>query len=254
MQWVIQNSIGFAALENNCLPLLRVLEEMDLPIFTCGITEDQIVTGLAEIDLTLPTMFYGSTLLPKLISGMNFKPGIFWNESWWDLYENTKTIPVMLNQNIESLTFGDLFSRWIDEPKFIKSQKVKTITGQVIEIEEKDQWIEEHQYLDLNDTVYLCPIHKIEREWRFWILNGKLITGSLYKKFGCRMTREPIDSKIWDYVQNCLVQYTPSNNIVMDVAQFENGDLKIIEFNSINSSGFYNADIKKIVETLENEL
>jgi len=60
-----------------------------------------------------------------------------------------------------------------------------------------------------------------------------------------------IESKTWDAARKFAEGWLPSQNIVMDIAELRTGEFKIIEFNSLNSSGFYCAEIDKIVVALE---
>jgi ATP-grasp domain, R2K clade family 3 len=255
MQWIIQNSIGFSALQDNCLPLVNVLREMAVPHSFCGIALDQqIITGLEEVDSSKPVIFYGATLLPILVQKLGiYSPGVYWNDDWWKPEHWIQNRQDLLNQDIRIITFQELSNNWgkfVSEPTFIKSNNVKILTGQVIEPEEHDSWLDEH-ILNPEDLLCLSPYQKIESEWRFWIVNGKLITGSYYKDNGCRITRKPITKEVWDIAEHFSEGWLPNPNIVMDIALLANGKYKVIEFNSINSSGFYNSQIRKVVESLE---
>jgi len=44
-------------------------------------------------------------------------------------------------------------------------------------------------------------------------------------------------------------KWLPNRNVVMDLALVDN-ELKVIEFNCINCSGFYNHDVRKIFDAL----
>lgn len=250
--WIIQTSMQWQALQNNCAPLISILQKLNTPFTTCGIIPfEHIITGLENIDFSKPTMFYGGTLLPILAKKLNCNTGIFWEDRWFDPNNWKSNRNDMLNQQIKTITLSQLRENWIEEPSFVKSIAVKELTGMVLEGPDKEWFFEE--YAELNPDLQICcsPVQNIEREWRFWIIDGKVITGSLYKKYGYLTIREPIESNIWDIAEKLSAQWIPNDTIVMDIAQLTNGDFKIVEFNSINSSGFYNANIEKIIIAIE---
>ena len=52
-----------------------------------------------------------------------------------------------------------------------------------------------------------------------------------------------------DFVNNMISLYQPTKAFVMDIAYTDEG-LKIVELNCINCSGFYEANIQKIIMEL----
>jgi len=47
-------------------------------------------------------------------------------------------------------------------------------------------------------------------------------------------------------------KWLPYDCVVMDIAELATGEYKVVEFNSINSSGFYEHNITAVVEALSN--
>ena len=73
----------WAALHNNCEPLIVALQRMNRSFSLCGIIPfEHKITGLEDINLLKPTIFYGSTLLPILAKNLNCNAGIWYDESW----------------------------------------------------------------------------------------------------------------------------------------------------------------------------
>jgi len=254
MNWIIQDSMTWAALQNNCNPLITALQKLNKKFHTCGVIPfDNVITGIENIDLSKSTMFYGGTLLPILAKKLNTNLEIFWEDEWfypaiWAANRND-----MLNQEITERTIGDLKTNWIFEPTFIKSKEVKELTGMVLEGEDKDWWLKE--YSDLTSDVEICcsPAQNIEKEWRFWIIDGNIVTGSQYKRNGCLAIKSPIENSVFNKAIELSNSWLSNPNIVMDIAEMRNGTFKVVEFNSIHSSGFYNANVENFINAMENK-
>lgn len=251
LNWIIQDSLSWAALQNNCNPLINALQKLNKPFYACGVIPfEHKITGLEDVDFTNPSFFYGGTLLPILAKQFT-SCGIFYEDSWWNPKTWSENRNDMLNQDISISTIGELRKNWINEPIFIKPIAVKEFTGMVLEGPDKKWWYDE--YSELKDDLEICvsPTINIEKEWRFWIIDGKVITGSLYKTYGYLTIKEPASKEIYEMANEMSHNWLPNKTIVMDVALLSNNTYKIVEFNSINSSGFYNANIEKIILALE---
>jgi hypothetical protein len=91
----------------------------------------------------------------------------------------------------------------------------------------------------------------IQKEWRVWVVSGQVVTWSLYKMAGQMVVRQEIDEDALDFVKK-MVEANPnySEAYVIDVCRTEN-DLRIIETNCINFSGYYDADLQKLIDAME---
>jgi len=92
---------------------------------------------------------------------------------------------------------------------------------------------------------------KILKEWRLWIVEGKVVTFSLYKE-GARVDYRPeIDADALEFGQFLADAHpTYSHAYVMDLCRTPDG-LRMIETNSLNAAGLYAADLQKLVEAIE---
>jgi hypothetical protein len=177
----------------------------------------------------------------------------FWGSDWFDPNTWTGKRSDLLNEQIRMLTVAELRADWIEDVSFIKPVRVKAFTGMVIEPEkaDHDNWLIEQSEMDGGELLVMSPVHKIEREWRFFVLEGEVITGSVYRKDGYRAQRWPVSPDAWAAARRAVKEWMPSQNIVIDLARTWDGEYKVIEFNSISSSGFYNSDVKLLVERME---
>ena len=91
----------------------------------------------------------------------------------------------------------------------------------------------------------------IQKEWRVWVVGGEAVTWSLYKIAGQMFVRPEIDQDALDFV-GAMIDANPdySPAYVLDVCRTEGG-LRIIETNCINASGYYDADLQKLIGAIE---
>ncbi|MEM6971393.1 MAG: ATP-grasp domain-containing protein [Pseudomonadota bacterium] len=103
-----------------------------------------------------------------------------------------------------------------------------------------------------HDTVMmLCPPRRIQREWRLWAMEGRIVTWSLYRE-GSRVTYRPeIDADARAFGED-LVQRNPgyAPAYVLDICRTEAG-LHLLETNCINAAGLSAADLMALVTALE---
>ena len=142
--------------------------------------------------------------------------------------------------------------------------------------------IDEH--VQPHDLVVISSPKKIETEWRFFVRPGEVITGSIYKcEWQSNWTRvsetageeyrdhkgrstltyaletvlqsgEVVDTgkRAWDFTKMISEIEWPGRDpvFVVDVAQVEGGEFKLIEFNAASCSGLYACDPDKIVAAI----
>ncbi len=251
MQWLIQCT---DLPDSHTSRLLEEVKKRNLPFLGVGsIPFTDILTGFEEANESMPSMFYGSVQMTARLSKMNYKPGVFYQEDWFDPRSWLGKRSDLLNEEAKEISVAELRLKWVDEPMWVKSVKAKQVTGMVIEPEkeDKDTWLIEHSDLDGNDILVIAPALNIATECRFFVVKGEVVTGSTYRWLGCRTIRHPIDLPMWDFVRGAVKEWLPHDTIVIDACQLKNGKFKIIEFNAINSSGFYNCDVGAIVDKLE---
>lgn len=144
----------------------------------------------------------------------------------------------------------DAFVRPIDDSKYF--------AGRVFSPEEFHAW--QHQVCNLNldfgtsltpDTmIQVCVPKPIHAEYRFWIVGGRIVTKSLYKR-GHRVVYSPeVDERLDGFVRDAVADWQPHRAFVIDVCDTPDGP-RIVEINTLNSAGFYAGDVQKIVLALE---
>ncbi len=106
----------------------------------------------------------------------------------------------------------------------------------------------------LEEHIMFNRLKNISYETRCWIVNGKVITMSEYRR-GNKTIYNNVDNNLIlkNQVQQLVDIYQPATCFVMDVCETveEPGVIKIVEINCINSAGFYEGDLQKLIENLE---
>jgi len=98
------------------------------------------------------------------------------------------------------------------------------------------------------DTLVLvAPYQEIKSEFRCMMHRSKMVSYSYYS--GEEMFGENLEGRLTRYVESAAynANYFPDTYYTIDVAVLSNGELSIIELNSLFSAGWYDADYEKIV-------
>ena len=264
MHWVIQNGpIREAGYED----LVTALERYDIPY-----TEVTVVPFSAElipdVDPDGEVIVMGTvSLAEKVAKRKGWSPGAYTNDNFDYRVWSEKWKGSILNEDAIVCPFRHIPLEW--DPFFIRPVKDnKAFSGQIMWMHEYQTWlgrllVEEGASdlcFDIDEMVIVASPKKIYREYRFWVVDHKVVTGSVYK-IGEDVTYQDegfIDQETWRFVSGhvgkppfCIGGWAPDRAFVIDVALTEEGH-KIIEINCLNSAGFYKADVFKLVQELEN--
>ena len=91
---------------------------------------------------------------------------------------------------------------------------------------------------------------KILKEFRFWVVNGRVVTGSQYMIGNRVVLNSIVDNGAVDFAQKMVDQFQIADAFVIDIAMTNDG-YRIVECGCINCAGFYKADMQKLITSLE---
>jgi hypothetical protein len=216
------------------------------------------MTGHEGIDFSQPTFWYGSTRLLEIAKARYDGPGVFFNGNFDVFPSEGYPRPVrrdMLNPVPKVCTLKNFMESTVIQPDlkhcveagnliFIRpNSSLKLFAGTVLTQKTWDEKIADihnaaAEYPDelLGYSEYI----DIWAEWRFFIVDGEVVTGSLYKASG-RLEMRPASADMLLIAQAAAQQWLPLETCVMDLALTKQG-LKVVEFNSVNSAGLYESD------------
>lgn len=199
---------------------------------------------------------YGATKLTKLAPQYGWD-GVFFNEKF-DTAVWNKNRDDMLNDdgNIMMVKETADFLKDVpdDMPMFIRPcLDLKSFNGTLTSVGEIKSWMKsaDSGSFSFNEEtlVSIASAKNIQVEWRWFVVNGKVIDGSIYRLRGQRLTIHERDLKVIDEAQAFADKWLPHHTCVMDTALVDD-ELKVIEFNCFNSSGYYNNNIPLIVQAV----
>lgn len=206
-----------------------------------------------EITESNPILAFGSTALVRIAQERGWYPGVFYNDNF-----NFKVWSEAWGTNI--LNYGAkicAFSQMETDLKgfFVRPcEDLKYFNGTVIEQESLNAWKDEvlnrSNYLTKDTEVVISAIKVIYKEFRFFVIAHTLVTGSLYKLGNKLCLDRNIEPDAYRFASKMIELWQPSRAFVIDIALTEEG-YKIVEVNCINSSGFYAADVSKIVNAMQ---
>ena len=201
---------------------------------------------------------YGSTLLTT-IAASNGWIGLHFDLAKLNYAEFIKHRDDMLNERV--LPIGDAVaflaaqdpnSEWFTRP----SQDLKQFSGQVMKAIHIRDWFQdmlqdgEGDYFVKPDfEVVISKPKTISAEWRWFVVGGKIVSGSMYRAHGQMRQEQAVDAALIAEAQMLADKWLPHDCVVMDTA-LVGDDVKVIEFNCINASGFYQHDIDAIFKAL----
>lgn len=105
--------------------------------------------------------------------------------------------------------------------------------------------------IKVSDVVVCAKPKEINLEWRFFVVDGKPITASMYKRGGEVRYDANVDERVWDFAKKVCEIWCPNRAFALDVCETADNELKVMEINSICSAGFYALDMFKFVAAIE---
>ncbi len=232
--------------------------------------------------ITNPCVFYGSTTLQRLVKARpELVPGVWTSENFDYQTQIQKYGKHMLNHDAEIYPFKDVPA--FEGVKFMRPvHDTKAFTGALIGGDELQTWQnnvlgvagwnnnpEYDGFMETWKSSVMTPLtptlvaspKNVRFEYRIFVVNAEVITASLYHVNDRLMKRNAdtddnsLDPLVREYAQEQVDRWQPAVAFVMDIGVLEDDrghyDFRIVEINSFNCSGFYECDVKKIVEAVE---
>jgi hypothetical protein len=250
------------------------LEFMSEKIANVGVAEDYpYITGLEEAvntDLTTRYVFLGGVKILNLLRKAthisdvmadpsdfhransdcilsSLRAGYFYDVKTFDqaYYSNLK-LP-LLNNNAQYLALEDNLDTVFDVDKFIKpSRDLKAFNAGIIPTGKSiGEFVlnQKRQRFFMEEQVVIADTVEINDEYRFFVINDEVVTGSAYRQNGAVKEGMHVPDRIYAYARRYAQLYRPATVFTMDLATLTNGDVRIVEYNCFNCSGVYLCDL-----------
>ena len=270
MHWVIDRSLGrrnalgqggeagyeslIAALEHSQTPYTLVRK---IPFSGDLIDPDDTSPDPQPITLDIegPVFVCGTMAMANTARHYGWSPGYI------DAPDQQQLIEAwghhMLNYEARIGKFSEIvppaahfFARPVDDSK--------SIAGTVFEREQFEEWRERVMRVQGSDTTIkaddlfmMAPIRKIFAEYRLYVMDGKIATGSRYKLGSRVFYTTDLDPAMLDYARARIAEFCPRRALCLDIAHIEGDEpYKVIETNAISSAGFYACDMQIFVNSI----
>lgn len=259
VRWIAQNNliskVDRDKMEQACIDNGIMYEGVKVMPFAYGLPKFTVDEAI--------NIYYGSTtLITNLMQTDLDKSGIFLDESKYLMDNYLKQWgDHMLSSEARVLKFGEFIaedhdpdSSWFMRP----NDDSKSFDGNVRNFGDVEKWFNkiknmfDNVGLDENTEILVGPAYRIRKEWRNFVVNGKVVSSSLYREdFRLKKSADDIPTEMIEFVEARAREYSPNEVFVMDIALC-GGDHEyyIIECGCMNSVGFYHSDIEKIITSV----
>lgn len=252
MYYVVQENVFR---DENYQGLINGLERLQLPyeivkLIPCDTRMFKFKTKRTDV---FP---FGAVKMSWLAKKLNWYPGSQLCDNHDYMVYSKYYKENLLNYDSKIIKFGDKdffnYELFFARP----THDSKVFTGRVFDMDQWEKFREEQltnghsSILSIDTPIQISSVKKIQKEIRFWIVKGKIITASQYSLGGRFCTDEFVDEEAFTYVNKMIKIFELNETFIMDVC-LTNGEYKIVECGCTNSAGFYKADLQKLLIGLE---
>jgi hypothetical protein len=222
------------------------------------------VDDLPEFQYNDKNVFvFGGLKLARLSKDRGWTPGSLMNSNHDFLVYAQHYKDELLNYDSQIHTVGSDLKWKPNEIKFIRpTEDTKAFTGKIFtEVEWKDtieNYLHNYRSAVFNESTKIqvsVPKH-ISKEIRCWVVDGKIVTASIYK-IGSRVVYDDqVEDEAIAYAQSMVNKFQLADAFVIDVCLTNlefNSAWKIVECGCINAAGFYKSDLQKTIMALEDK-
>lgn len=253
MKWYLQNDPRtIVPMTGRLAIVLRELERDMLDFSVQG------PDSFDHLESDQPCFFYGSTQMcrmlytdPKWVPHMVNDLSALDQRNWIN-HRGTD----MFNGDAKILKLIEAESWFIGKSFFIRPvEDQKAFAGQII-YDGHFSWLATDRYgrernLNPDMLVAVSPIKEIVAEWRFVVYDHKIELGSMYRQYNKMNTCGSVPDEIVAEANKLASGWMPAKLIVMDMCLTSDGQYKIMEFNSVHSSGMYDINLFELTALIE---
>lgn len=210
-------------------------------------------------------IFHGASWEDATWKYMAMRDGLFYKKENFDqtVYSQLNTprgrlYADLVNGGCQVYSVRDAMDRSFTRDRFIKpGPDLKLFSGSILPAGQTLRELLATQTVSstfdesLEERVIVAPLIDILGEWRFFVVNGRVITGSQYRKHGALVPSAQVPDYVTRHAQELADVYHPAPAFTIDLALTDDLELKIMEYNCVNCSGLYEADVVKLANALK---
>lgn len=207
---------------------------------------------------------YGSTSMIKAWAKSKYdKNGFFFNQ---DNLRTSKWVTELgrfiLNSDAQIMTLAEAIEKPFSGSMFVKPDNdLKDFTGDIIDGAELKKFYENVSAggftFGTDIPIVISKPKSMGWEYRLFMIGTEVVASSSYKMKSLMDSTKKVPEQVFEFARQTAEIWHPDDAYVMDVCAVfdeEGTDLnrlyKVIEFNCINASGFYNCSVGDIVGRL----
>lgn len=252
--WVLESNI----FSERCFDeMIKHFKEKDIPFHVIKIIPF-IHEAVGEVPVIEgPVVSYGSIGMQNLTRREGWRPGTWTgpelNESslianLGDMYLNNDALVMRLEDAVHYSRHTSPAADFFIKP----NEDTKIFAGHVYTVNAIKQLYDNliRNEIDTNFDVVISDYgKKIDCEWRLVVVDGKIAAHSCYKQYQQVMPEIWMPDEVLEFAEKVIKKYNPLDVFVMDICESE-GELKVIEYNTFNSSGLYRLDVGLAIDSI----
>lgn len=198
---------------------------------------------------------FGALKMAKLAPLCDWQPGVIMTANHdFEVYRGHYGDNLLNNDSVVT-SLGDPGLDRIEGSFFVRpTLDTKSLNGTVCTAGEwavmRDRLI--HNGLSPETSIQVAATKHVSYEHRFWVVGGRVVTGSQYKRRTRIDDGNPIDPELQEFAQAMVDKFQIAKAFVIDVCRTPDG-LRIVECGCINCAGFYRSDVQRLLVALEEE-
>jgi hypothetical protein len=231
-------------------------------------------------------VFYGSLNFGHKLRKLPWVPGVYLNEKAFECtsyYPYLKEI-LLHHHDYWMMPYGELaehktriFKNFGDKVFIRPNSGMKQFTGMICHEDNFYDCVKLAGFYDVEPEllVLISKVYSLEKEWRFVIVDGKPVSGSLYRDWSSpekispgTVTRDYVlmnSHSVWEGFEgqegsNALMlayeaakRYNPDKCWVIDIARTEFCTYSVLEIGCFSGAGLYGNDLEKVIDAVSEE-
>ena len=251
--WVLQSGWEYEA---GWASMLDALTRFDIPFSIHRVVP---FVGDLEPEPTPPSddvICVGSYAMRHYAKKRGWNPGVFDLEPHDFQRQLAHWGDAMLNADSEIAAFADV---QFEGERFVRPiDDTKSFAGGLFDWDAFAEW--QNGVVALGDDidssltgatlVQVSSPKVIHQEVRCWVIEQRVVTASVYRRGSRVIYSDEVDARFTAFAEALAAKWSPEKAFCLDVCDTAEG-LRVVEINTINSAGFYAADMQKLVMSLD---
>lgn len=253
--WLLEKEIKHP---ENDLKLRNALKELNIDFLEIEKRSFEKIDYKSFTSKDFDFVYASTNIIEELmgkVSGIYFNEENFNYKSWAEnygsyLFNDPKESYIFKIKNVDLSLLNDNDDYFLRPVKDLKSFSGTVVTKNEFQIFVNEIKDGKYSSLDIDVEVVIAPAYKIEKEWRCFMVNGKIASASQYKENGVLViSNKNIPEEMLNFAEKMADIWSPEKIFTLDIA-LSNNNYYVIEAQCSNSSGFYDCDMVKLVQSI----